>query len=197
MIVGRGFSNRDIQEEFQHSGETISRTFKRVVMAMGKLAKEMITPPDIQKIQLDMQSKPKYYPFFKDCIGAIDGSHISAIVPQQDATRYRNRKGITTQNVMCICSFDMRFTYVYAGWEGSANDCRIFERARRDPTLQFPHPPEGKYYVVDSGYASQVGYLTPFRGERYHIPDYKGAGRNPKIAKELVQLRTFLTSECN
>ncbi|XP_043700065.1 uncharacterized protein LOC122650740 [Telopea speciosissima] len=118
-----------------------------------------------------------------DCIGAIDGSHISAIVPKANATRYRNRKGITTQNVMCICDFEIRFTYVYAGWEGNANDCRIFEHARRHPALEFPHPPEGKYYVVDFGYANQVGYLTPFRGESYHIPDYQGAGRTQRLLK--------------
>ena len=44
---------------------------------------------------------------------------------------------------MCVCSFDMKFTYIYAGWEGSANDCRIFEDARTRTTTNFPHPPPG------------------------------------------------------
>ncbi|XP_042487690.1 uncharacterized protein LOC122067917 [Macadamia integrifolia] len=96
---------------------------------------------------------------------------------------------ITTQNVMCACSFDMKFTFVYAGWEGSANDCRVFNRALEDPTLRFPHPPQGKYYVVDSGYASRNGYLTPFKGERYHIPDYNGGRRQPRSTKELFNYR--------
>ena len=30
---------------------------------------------------------------------------------------YRNRKGRTSQNVLCACDFDMRFTFVVAGWE--------------------------------------------------------------------------------
>ncbi|KAF5184973.1 hypothetical protein FRX31_025441 [Thalictrum thalictroides] len=29
-------------------------------------------------------------------------------------------------------------------------------------------PPKGKYYVVDSGYANRVGFLTPYKGERRH-----------------------------
>ncbi|KAL0424427.1 UNVERIFIED_CONTAM: hypothetical protein Sradi_0977500, partial [Sesamum radiatum] len=37
-------------------------------------------------------------------------------------TRYRSRKGRLAQNVLAICDFDMNFTYVYAGWEGSAAD---------------------------------------------------------------------------
>ena len=27
---------------------------------------------------------------------------------------------------MCACDFDMMFTFVYAGWEGTANDARVF-----------------------------------------------------------------------
>ena len=99
----------------------------------------------------------------------------------------------------------MKFTYVHPGWEGSANDCRVLADARRSPS--FPHPPPGctptlcltmyhidffqviyiincdllrvvgKYYVVDSGYSSQRGYLTPFKGDRYHLRDYRGTGR--------------------
>ncbi|XP_043718145.1 putative nuclease HARBI1 [Telopea speciosissima] len=90
---------------------------------------------------------------------------------------------------MCACSFDMHFTFVNVGWEGSANDCRVFESARNNPSFNFPHPPPGKYYVVDSGYANQTGYLTPFRGERYHLPDYRGAGRTPRTVRELFNYR--------
>ena len=30
---------------------------------------------------------------------------------------------------MAACSFDMQFTFVWAGWEGSAHDTRIFYEA--------------------------------------------------------------------
>ncbi|XP_042479282.1 putative nuclease HARBI1 [Macadamia integrifolia] len=94
-----------------------------------------------------------------------------------------------TQNIMCACSFDMRFTFVYAGWEGSAHDARVLDAARTNDNLGFPHPPSGKYYIVDSGYASQLGYLVPFRGQRYPLQDY-GEGRpGPRTAKELFNHR--------
>ncbi|KMS96119.1 hypothetical protein BVRB_001900 isoform B [Beta vulgaris subsp. vulgaris] len=41
-------------------------------------------------------------PFFKDCIGAIDGTHITVIVPKEDQMRYRGRKGIPTTNVLAV-----------------------------------------------------------------------------------------------
>ncbi|KAL6544351.1 hypothetical protein OROGR_010848 [Orobanche gracilis] len=39
----------------------------------------------------------------------------------------------------------------------------------------FPHPPSGKYYLMDSGYPNTVGYLSPIKDNnvRYHILDFK------------------------
>ncbi|KAL0002253.1 hypothetical protein SO802_016034 [Lithocarpus litseifolius] len=31
----------------------------------------------------------------------------------------------------------------------------------------------GKYYLVDSGYPIKRGFLAPYKGERYHIPDFQ------------------------
>jgi len=44
---------------------------------------------------------------------------------------------------MAACSFDMQFTFVWAGWEGSAHDTRIFYEAIGNTNIQFPQPPKG------------------------------------------------------
>lgn len=132
-------------------GETISRHFKKVLKAIVNLGKEVITPPTFADVPSEIVNNPKYYPWFKvcfsfhpfnyyffnvifltfsnvfyhnvkDCVGAIDGTHVSASVTVKDQIPYRGRKISVTQNVMCACSFDMRFTFVYAGWEGTPND---------------------------------------------------------------------------
>ena len=54
-----------------------------------------------------------------------------------------DRKGITTQNVLAICDFDMRFTFVVAGWPGSVHDMRVFSDAIQKYGDKFPHPPPG------------------------------------------------------
>ena len=56
-----------------------------------------------------------------------------------------NRKGKTSQNVMAVCDFDLRFTFVVAGWPGSVHDMRVFNDAMTTYGDRFPHPPEGKY----------------------------------------------------
>jgi hypothetical protein len=30
----------------------------------------------------------------------------------------------------------------------------------------------GKYYVVDAGYPNRPGYLSPYKGKRYHLPEW-------------------------
>ncbi|KAI3894411.1 hypothetical protein MKX03_016917 [Papaver bracteatum] len=174
-----------VADRFKHSNETISRHFKTVLKAICRYAKEVIRPPNFDVIHpYIMSRRDKYYPWFKDCVGAIDGTHISASVPSGAAQiPYRGRKTLPTQNVMCVCDFDMCFTYVLAGWEGTANDARIFMEAVSDPQSMFLHPPTGKYYVVDSGYSNMLGYLAPYRGQRYHLNDYPG-NRGPRSARE-------------
>jgi hypothetical protein len=39
---------------------------------------------------------------------------------------FRGRKTSPTQNLMVVVDFDLMFTYVLAGWEGSAHDSHIF-----------------------------------------------------------------------
>ena len=69
----------------------------------------------------------------QDCVGAIDGTHVRASVPPEIQGRFCDRKDGTTQNVLAAISFDLKFTYVLAGWEGSANDSRVLNDAFARP----------------------------------------------------------------
>ena len=54
-------------------------------------------------------------------------------MPPEIQGRFRGCKDGTTQNVLAAVSFDLKFTYVLAGWEASAHDLRVLndEFARR------------------------------------------------------------------
>nr|KAJ0201966.1 hypothetical protein LSAT_V11C600322020 [Lactuca sativa] len=110
-----------------------------------------------------------------DCIGAIDGTHVKASVPQHDQIKLIGQKNCVTQNIMAACDFNMHFTFAWAGWEGTAYDTRIFNEARRRREVKFPLPADGKYYFVDVEYPNTKGYLAPYKGSniRYHIPDFR------------------------
>ena len=52
-----------------------------------------------------------------------------ARVPTHMQAAFRGRKHNLTQNVMAAVDFDLKFTYVLAGWEGSAHDALILADA--------------------------------------------------------------------
>ena len=52
-----------------------------------------------------------------------------ARVPARHRAAFMGRKHTTTQNVLAAVDFDLRFTYVLDGWEGSAHDARILSSA--------------------------------------------------------------------
>ncbi|KAK5771405.1 hypothetical protein PVK06_047608 [Gossypium arboreum] len=129
-----------------------------------------------------------FYPYFKDCIGALDGTHVRASIPLNIQGRFRNRKGGTTQNVSVAITFDLKFSYVLAGWEGRVHDsCILSDALSRPRGLRIP---EGKYYLADAGYGIRNGYITPYHGVQYHLKEFSDQG--PENAKGLFNLRHSL-----
>jgi hypothetical protein len=118
------------------------------------------TPPQITE-------NPKFFPFFDKCRMATDGTHLPVFVAAEKADAFRGRKGLT-QNVLASCSFDLKFTYVLAGWEGSAADGKVMADAlSKDYRID-----EGHFDLGDAGFALTPYMLTPYRGVRYHLNEY-------------------------
>nr|KAJ0208084.1 hypothetical protein LSAT_V11C500276800 [Lactuca sativa] len=115
----------------------------------------------------------------RNCLGALDGTHIKCLVPLKDKPKYRTIKNDIATNVLGVCSQDMQFIYVLPGWEGSAADGRVL----RDALLR-PHGLK----LVDDGYTNVEGFLASYRGQRYHLNDCR-AGHQPTTPKELFNMR--------
>ncbi|XP_062166997.1 protein ALP1-like [Alnus glutinosa] len=177
VVIGHNQGQRVASDRFQHSTETINRHIKTVLGAVGHLVRIYIRVRHRTGVAPHVSGDPKYYPWFKDCIGAIDGTHIKAEVPVEHQCLFRGRKNDCTHNVMAICDFAMLFTFVYVGWEGTANDGRVFKDAVT-----------GHYYVADSAYPCTRGFLPPYKGERYHLNTYRNRPL-PRGYKELFNFR--------
>ncbi|KAL2327743.1 hypothetical protein Fmac_021170 [Flemingia macrophylla] len=168
-IVGHNVKNRSVSFFFHRSGETVSRHFHNVLNAIIMLEGEFLVQPSGRD----------------DCLGAIDGTHVRVKVPRSDAPRFRGRKDWPTQNIFAACDFDMKFTYVLRGWEGTASDSRILKDvlSREDPLII----PQGKYYLGDAGFMLKGQIITPYRGVRYHLKEY--SQRGPQNPRELFNHR--------
>uniref|UniRef100_A0A8R7URF2 Nuclease HARBI1 n=1 Tax=Triticum urartu TaxID=4572 RepID=A0A8R7URF2_TRIUA len=177
-------SNRTLQGRFQHSGQTISIYFNKVLQSIMSLSGQLIQLPPINVPQ-KVSSNPKFMPYFQDCIGAIDGTHVPISISLRLQDPYRNRKGTLSQNVMVACNFDNQFVHVSAGWEGSASDARVLQDALENNF----YVPEGKFYLVDAGYANTPNFIAPYRNVRYHLNEQARCNQRPQNAKELFNLR--------
>ena len=112
---------------------------------MGKISYPYPCPSGMKPADIRARGQDchPYWPHFKDCIGAIDGSHFPASVPATEQAKYIGRHGYASQNVMAVCDFDMRFTFVVTGWLGSVHDTRVLQDTLITYEDRFPHPPEG------------------------------------------------------
>ncbi|KAK1661910.1 hypothetical protein QYE76_050069 [Lolium multiflorum] len=180
-----GFAMAAALELFSRSTEIISRYFQQVLFAIGEFRGEMIKLASMNT-PTKIKNSYRWFPYFMDCIGAIDGTHVSAKVPRSMSATFRGRKHYTSHNVITAVDFDMRFTYVLAGWDGSSHDASILADIMSRPDgLQIP---DGKFYLGDAGYACRPGILPPFKKTRYHLNEFSAKHR-PLNARELFNLR--------
>ncbi|KAF7808351.1 protein ALP1-like [Senna tora] len=180
--IAHHVKNRVIQFQFGRSGETISRHFHMQLNAMMHLEETLLKTPE----PVPDDSTDERWKWFKGCLGALDGTHIKMTVPAKDQPRYRNRKGEIITNVLGVCTRDGQFVYVLSGWKGFAADGLVLRNAILRPNgLKVP---QGQYYLVDVGFTNSRGFLAPYRGQRYHLSEWR-EGRHPTNPQECFNMR--------
>jgi hypothetical protein len=115
-----------------------------------------------------IQDNPLFFPFFRDAIGAIDGTHINANVMLEEWQVSRDRKGGVTQNCLTACDFNMKFVYIFSGWDGLTADATMFH----DAQLTDLPVPRGKYFLADAGFQTCNALLILYRGPHYHLAEW-------------------------
>ncbi|XP_011622943.1 uncharacterized protein LOC105420565 [Amborella trichopoda] len=180
--------NRVVQERFQHSGQTISYYSHRVLQAILQLEPLFLQPASNETPAHIASDTLRFYLYFKDCVRAIDGTHVSARVRSQLHNHFRKIKYFLSQNVMDAVGFDMRFHFVLTGWEGFASDSKVLYDAISNEGSRLTVL-EGKYYLVDGGYPTIRGFIGPHRRVRYHLNEFTSGPRAPQNHNELFNKR--------
>ncbi|XP_074327416.1 uncharacterized protein LOC141665336 [Apium graveolens] len=184
LIVGHNDRYCNVRHRFGRSHFTASRNFNKVLKALNIIAPQRMVKP--RGISPKISRTTRFYPYFKVCVGVIDGTHISAMIKGRDVSSYRNRHGFNSQNVFAACNFDLEFIYVLSGWEGSTHDSKLLNDAlsRRNGV----EVPQGKYYLVDCGFANRHQFLSTIRKVKFYLKVFGGEGRHPRNANELFNL---------
>jgi hypothetical protein len=185
LIASQGHSFSSVCDRVERSLETVHRYFHRVARCLCRAFSSFVEfPTSDTPISIKISHDRRFWPYFENCIGAVDGTHIPVRVAQHQ-TAYRDRKGNLSMNVLVACDFDMKFVYALAGWEGSSHDARVYE----DALNKGFDVPNGKYFLGDAGFTLSMTCLVPYRGVRYHLREYSGTGNEPRNAQELFNLR--------
>ncbi|MFQ6664368.1 hypothetical protein Gotur_031510 [Gossypium turneri] len=141
-IISHHLKNRVIKHHFNRSGEPISRSFHNVLNAVIRLHDVLFKKAE----PITANSTEPRWKWFKNCLGALDGTHIKIRFPTVDKLRYRTRKGDIATNMLGVCTPNMHFVYVLLGWEGSVVDGRVLRDViSRRHELKVPH---GKGYQL-------------------------------------------------
>ncbi|CAL5407355.1 unnamed protein product [Camellia sinensis] len=90
-IIGHNLRNRTIKFFYRRSGETVSRHFHQVLKAIISLGDIFLKQPDGFNCPPEIRNNPKYWPYFKDCVGAIDGSASDSRILDNALTREMNK----------------------------------------------------------------------------------------------------------
>ncbi|KAE8797160.1 hypothetical protein D1007_27713 [Hordeum vulgare] len=150
-------ARRTVGKFFYQSPEPVSRNFNACLLAVLKLYHLLLKKPE----PLTEDCTDDKWKYFKNCLGALDDTHIDVTVPANLKGRYRSRLGDIDTNVLGVCAPDMQFIYILPGWDGSAHDGRVLRDAISRPNgLRVP---EDQYYLVDVGYTNARGCLAPYR----------------------------------
>ncbi|XP_047310139.1 protein ROOT HAIR DEFECTIVE 3 homolog 1-like [Impatiens glandulifera] len=147
LVLGHGVKLRVLGGIYIRSLETISRRFHEVLRLVLSLSKDFIRLPNQVE---NVDENDHKWRWFKDCLGALDGTHVEMIIPLKDQGRYRNRKQQITTNVLGVCDRkSLKFLYVLPGWEGSSSDSKVLRSAlvrERDPFLV----PTGIVHIINA-----------------------------------------------
>ncbi|KAL1543546.1 hypothetical protein AAHA92_20508 [Salvia divinorum] len=182
-VLAHHKKNRVAGFDFWRSGATISHYVNKVLGAVLSLHSMLLCKPT----PVSEDCTDHRWKWFKGCLGALDGTHINVLVSAADKPRYRTRKGQITTNTLAVCDRNMQFVYLLLGWEGSAGDSRVLRDAvSRHNGLKVP---QGCYYLCDNSYVISNGFMTPYKGVRYHLKEWGPGSAAPQNSKEIFNMR--------
>ncbi|GFS31885.1 hypothetical protein Acr_00g0019730 [Actinidia rufa] len=84
-IIGHHNKNRPTKFQFVRSGETVSRHFNTVLLAVLRLYSQLWYRPQ----PVPTNDPDHRWRWFKNCLGALDGTFVTVHPPAQDRARYR------------------------------------------------------------------------------------------------------------
>ncbi|XP_018510874.2 uncharacterized protein LOC108870124 [Brassica rapa] len=77
-VVGQVKTKRDISSRYQRSLDTVQRKLDDVLSALLKFVEDTLRPQESEFTRVNpvLRNDDRYWPYFRDCIGALNGTHV-------------------------------------------------------------------------------------------------------------------------
>jgi len=164
--LGTKCSYREISELFGYSESCIFQCVQMTLYIICAEADTYIkwpTPDEATAIEKEF----KLVAGFPGVIGAIDGCHIEIKAPDDVQADYIDKNNRHSINLLAVCDINKTFTYIGAGFPGSAHDSRVYRCSTLGRTIQSDPgklmPSTSHHIIGDSGFQLSSYLLTPYK----------------------------------
>ena len=142
--LANGGSYRSVGQTFGVSPSIVGRITKDFVGALVHLRNEFISWPQTQEQCIRSVDTFKDLSPLPNLFGAIDGTHIEIMAPENSTVDFFDRKQRYSLGCQGICDGKLKFLSMSAGFPGSVHDSRIlrntwiFQTANEGNIMQTP-----------------------------------------------------------
>ncbi|CAL1672684.1 unnamed protein product [Lasius platythorax] len=158
--------HRTLSNLFDMSLSSVFRIIRRVINWLVTIVPEVITWPEGNNIT-KVSHKFQEIAGIRNCIGAIDGSHIYINKPEENGREYFNRKQCYSILLQAVTDSNMKFTNIYCGDPGSFHDVRMLRRSElfRVAELERENIFPNTFLLGDKGYngVAKKWIVSPFK----------------------------------
>ncbi|KAK4319607.1 hypothetical protein Pmani_009463 [Petrolisthes manimaculis] len=195
--LGNQTTFREISELFGLAESCVHGCIQYGIKILCTVAPTFIKWPTLEQVP-EHENKFKEMAGFPGVIGALDGCHIAIKAPEETQADYIDRTSTHSVNLMAVCDSEKKFTFINAGFAGSAHDSRVFKMSplfRRIETTPDSIFPSNNYHIIgqanEEAMLVQDGYVFPTVDEArfdeaIHLPAAIGGSEKREFVASLL-----------
>uniref|UniRef100_A0A671RAR2 DDE Tnp4 domain-containing protein n=1 Tax=Sinocyclocheilus anshuiensis TaxID=1608454 RepID=A0A671RAR2_9TELE len=183
LFLGTGKSFSSLAFQYRLGISTVAES---VHMTCSAIERQMMFPKPTEEMWKSIASKFWNKLNFSDCIGAIDGKHVTIVSPAHSGSLYFNYKGTFSIVLLALADAEYRFTFLQVGDFGRSSDGGVYSgsvlgRAMEAQKLSVPadcplpgsgaQGPMPYTMVGDAAFPLKINLMRPFPGKQ--IPQWR------------------------